>query len=356
MKIAITADNHLTSRAKNPERFLALTDIFKQCGELKVQLLIIAGDLFDQSLANYAEFEALYQANRPSDLTTVIIPGNHDRHLSRSAIAGDNLQVYSDPTIRPLNESRLVLFLPYQENRTMGEAIAPFADQLAGKRWFLVGHGDWSASQNAVDPYEQGTYMPLTAADIKRYQPEIALLGHIHLPQQSGGVFYPGSPCPLNISETGARRFLILDTDKGEVTSHRVNSQLVFFDEHLIMLPMANDLDQLEKDFSERRESWDIPVDWEDQVQIRLKISGCSHSDRQAVYHKAKDLIKPYHLYQDDGPDLQDLVHSQDQDRAEIASLFLDYLDGLDWEKGSFQPGKDQILEQALKLVYWTTT
>jgi DNA repair exonuclease SbcCD nuclease subunit len=355
LKIAITADNHLTSQAKNPERFLALADIFKQCGELGVQLLIIAGDLFDQSLANYAEFEAFYQASRPNDLTTVIIPGNHDRQLNRSAIAGESLQVYSEPTIRPLNESRLVLFLPYQENRTMGEAIAPFADQLAGKRWFLVGHGDWSASLNAADPYEQGSYMPLTTADIKRYQPEIVILGHIHLSQQSGLVYYPGSPCPLNISETGIRKFLVLDTDKGEITSQVVNSHLLFIDEHLLILPVANDLELLEKDFSKRREAWDIPGDRVDQIQIRLKISGCSYSDRQMVYDKVNELIKPYRLYQDAAPDLGDLVHSQDPDRAEITTLFMEYLDRLDWEGKSLQPDKGQVLEQALRRIYRVT-
>ena len=62
MRIAITADCHLTTRVKHPERYQALSDIFKQCKEKKVQLLIIAGDLFDSTMANYAEFEELYKS------------------------------------------------------------------------------------------------------------------------------------------------------------------------------------------------------------------------------------------------------------------------------------------------------
>jgi DNA repair exonuclease SbcCD nuclease subunit len=342
----------LTTRAKHPERFLALTDIFHQCGELGIQLLIIAGDLFDQSLPNYAEFEKLYHASHPEGLKTVIIPGNHDQQINKSGIAGDGLKVYSEPTIRPINNSRNILFLPYQDSSTMGEAIAPFIDQLADKRWILVGHGDWSARDNAADPYEPGSYMPLTAADIKRYQPEIVLLGHIHLPQRSGIVYYPGSPCPLNINETGTRRFLILDTERGEITSQTVNSQLLFFDEHFLMLPVKNDLEILEKEILDRISAWGIPQEWEDQVHLRLQISGCAHSDRDQILKKVKDIIKPFHPYRNGEPDLGGLAHSQDQDKAEITRLLKEWLDQLDWEDRPHQPGKTQVLEEALRIIY----
>ncbi|MEJ2448099.1 MAG: metallophosphoesterase [Anaerolineales bacterium] len=352
MKIAITADNHLTTRAKNPERFQAFKNILEQCGEHEIQLLTIAGDLFDKSLANYAEFEELYQANRPDDLTTVIIPGNHDLGFTQASVAGDGLQVYSEPTIRPLNDSRLVLFLPYQENSTMGEAIAPFADQLAGKRWILVGHGDWSSALNSSDPYEPGSYMPLTKADLSRYQPEIVFLGHIHLPQNSDTVYYPGSPCPLNITETGTRRFLVLDTTRGEVASHLVESHLLYFDEQIIMLPVKNDLEILERDLEERIKTWSIPDGWEKFVKVRVKIKGCAYSDRQATLDKTKELLKPYQLYDELGPDLRELVHNQDPDRAEITAKFKNWLDDLQWATQFDLPDKTEILEQALRIIY----
>ena len=56
VKIAITADNHLTTKTKNPERFKTLEYILKRCSELKVKLLIIAGDLFDQNIPYPREF------------------------------------------------------------------------------------------------------------------------------------------------------------------------------------------------------------------------------------------------------------------------------------------------------------
>ncbi len=354
LKIAITGDNHLTTRAKHPERFQALEDIFRQCGQQKIQLLLIAGDLFDQSLANYHEFEELYRAARPDDLATVIIPGNHDRHLRGSALAGEGLQVYSEPTLKPLNDSRGILFLPYQENQTMGEAIAPFADQLTGQRWILVGHGDWTKGVNSADPYEPGVYMPLTGADLRRYQPEIVFLGHIHIPQDSAVVYYPGSPCPLNITETGLRRFLILDTDQGKITSQRVEAPLVYYDEHFFMLPGDDDLIHLERDITQRIESWNLPRGWENRVQVRLKISGSASSDRQKILASVKELFAPYSLYQDSGPNLADLVHSKDPDRTEIALQVKDWVDKLDWQEKPGNPAKSLILECALRMIYRT--
>ena len=166
MKIAFTADNHLTTRSKNPERFQALENIFKQCEENGVQLLVIAGDLFDQDLPNYAEFEELYHSSRTGDLTTVIIPGNHDQWLSQGALLGEGLIVYSEPTIAAPYRFEEDPIFTFQENKTMGELIAPFADELQEERWILVSHGDWTAGINTPDPYEKGLYLPLTRTDL----------------------------------------------------------------------------------------------------------------------------------------------------------------------------------------------
>ena len=352
MKIAFTADNHLTTQSRNPERFQVLANILQQCGENQVKLLIIAGDLFDHSLPNYSEFEALYKKYRPPDLTTAIIPGNHDKDLNPGAIAGDGLLVYSESVLQPLNDSRKILFLPYQGNQTMGMAIAPYADDLIDQRWILVGHGDWTSGINTPDPYEKGTYMPLTRMDLKNYQPEMVFLGHIHLPQDGKEVSYPGSPCPLNISETGLRRFLILDTDRGETTSHIVNSPLIYFDERFVILPVENDLEYLEKNIKTRIQNWDLPPGWEDRVQVRVEIAGSAISERQKILDSVKQGFKSFSFFQGNDPIMDNLTHSQDKDRAEISLQVQDWIEKLEWTEDLLNPSKSQILEEALKVIY----
>jgi len=352
VKIAITADNHLTTYAKHPQRFQALEDIYLQCGELGVQLLIIAGDLFDQSMASYADFEKLHRQARPKGLKTIIIPGNHDPGLQQEALAGEGLQVCAQPTLRPLNDARQILFLPYQEGQSMGEGIAPFADQLQDQRWILVSHGDWAAGRKTPDPYERGVYMPLTGPDLTRYQPELVFLGHIHLPQEQGKVHYPGSPCPLHIKETGVRRFLILDTAKGEISSQRVNSPLVYFDESFLVIPGLDQLARLENEIQERIAAWNLPQGWEEKVEVRVKVFGSTSSSRSEIQDLVQSCFEPFAYYQDQPPSLDQLVFSLDEDKAEIASQVQDWVAALDWDPGPKEPTKDQILGAALQLIY----
>lgn len=352
MKIAITADTHLTTMAKNPQRFQALADIYRQCGERQVQLLIIAGDLFDQSMANYADFEELYLKSRPDDLTTIIIPGNHDHMLQKDALAGEGLFVYSEPTLRPLNDSRQLLFLPYQNHQSMGEGIAPFADSLLHQRWILVSHGDWSSSVNTLDPYERGVYMPLTRPDIKLYQPELVFLGHIHCAQNDGIVYYPGSPCPLDITETGTREFIILDTQRGEVSSHLVNSPLVYFDESFLIIPGSNELEWLQDEIHKRINTWNLPAGWEDRVQVRVQVYGSASTSRDEIKGVIERNFAPYKFYKDQPPALDQLIFSLDEDKAEIASQIQEWVQALEWDPGPDKPNKTQILQEALKIIY----
>lgn len=352
MKIAITADVHLTTQSKNPERFQALANIIKQCEENDVHLLVIAGDLFDKDLPNFAEFEELYSSSRTGDLTTVIIPGNHDKHLSQGALLGEGLLVYSELTLQPLNDSRKILFLPYQDNKTMGELIAQFAEKLQGQRWVLVSHGDWTAGINTPDPYEKGLYLPLTRTDLDTYQPELAFLGHIHLAQQDQNLYYPGSPCPLDISETGLRRFLILDTDRGEVTSRLVDSPLLYFNERFVMLPTEDGLDLLLKDIHNRIEIWNLPEGWENKVQLRVEISGSSSIDRQKVINGINKAFSGFSYYKNEEPQLSELAYNVDPDRIEISNQISTWINDLDWNDPPGMPTKMQILDQALKIIH----
>jgi DNA repair exonuclease SbcCD nuclease subunit len=351
LKIAITADNHLTTQSRNPERFQSLANILKQCGETQVQLLIIAGDLFDQSMPNYAEFEALYKKYRPPGLTTAIIPGNHDEDLNQNNITADGLIVHNEPQLLPLNNTWNILFVPYQKGQTMGSVIAPFLAELTGQRWILIGHGDWSPGIRTPDTYEPGVYMPLTRPDLALYKPGLVFLGHIHLPFDGEKVHYPGSPCPLNVSETGLRRFLLLDLDQGKITPKLVDSSLLFFNERFIMLSRENELKLLKKQMKDRIKSWELPAGWEKRVQVQVEIAGFA-AGRDSVKKLVKEIFSPFSFTDNGEPDLKNLYHKPDPDREQIALEIQDWIKELEWTESSSAPSKTEILEEALKVIY----
>jgi len=350
MRIAVTADLHLTTRKEHPDRFAALADILRQSGRLAVDWLIIAGDLFDQSRQNFADFEKAYKAAHPAGLPVSVIPGNHDPELKAGALAVEGLEVVSEPSLRPAGDDFNLLLVPYRAGTAMGEHLPPFAGQLKPRRWALVSHGDWSGGLRGADPGEPGVYMQLTRGDLAAHQPAVALLGHIHAPYDGSPVYYPGSPCPLDINETGLRRFLIFDTQTLAVTGQRVDSPRIYFNETVVMLPVEDEAATLREQLQKRIRDWGLPEGWEDRVRVRMRIGGYS-IDRAAVDKVAREAMAAFTFY-GEGPDLLALGHTQDADRIEIARQVQEWIAALEWKQDPGEPSKDEILSEALAVIY----
>jgi len=352
MRIAITADVHLTTTSKHPERHKALENILQQAGEEKVRTVIIAGDLFDVSHPVYSEFETLCQDSRFRDLRIYVIPGNHDLDVSPEAVAADNVEVIVEPRLLELDDSGLkFLLVPYNAHTSMGEQIAPFVDDLTPNRWILVGHGDWAEGLHTPNPYEPGVYMPLTRKDIEAYQPTKVFLGHVHVPSDHDRIHYPGSPHPIDITETGYRRFLLFDTKSFDVESRKVETDVIYFDAHLVVLPVEDEKAFLQDQVSGLIKRWAIDEADRDKVQVRVTVSGYS-SDRKALTKTLKKAFSPLRFYDDSPPDISGVHVANDVDRNYIAEKTRAQIEAMDWPDGPDEPARDEILLAALHLIY----
>jgi DNA repair exonuclease SbcCD nuclease subunit len=318
---------------------------------MKVQLLIIAGDLFDQNIPNYAEFEDLVNNHRPPDLTIAVIPGNHDPNLRPEILSSNGVIIHDEPALLPLNHSWKILFIPYQPNTDMGSKIASFASDLIDQRWILIGHGDWSPGIKKPVSNEPGVYMPLTRSDLILYKPELVFLGHIHLPYQGEKVYYPGSPCPIDSTETGLRSFLVADLKSGEISTELVDSPLIYLMERFVMLPRKNELSDLKKQLKTRINSWNLPSGWENRVHLRVSVTGIA-SDRKAVQETVREGFSDFQLIGENNPNLDQLYHLSDPDRDLIAQRVQDWVADLDWPESPTSPSKIEILHEALKVIY----
>lgn len=354
MRIAITADLHLTTRKSHPERFRALQDLLRQCAEQQVDELVIAGDLFDSSQRNFAEFEKAYAEARPDGLPVRVIPGNHDPQLTSGALTGDGLEVLDEPTLRRVNGDFQLVFVPYREHTSMGEHLPAFRNLLEPGGWALISHGDWTAGRRSSNPYETGTYMPLSRSDVEAFGPAAVLLGHIHAPTDDPPVHYPGSPCPLDINETGLRRFLIFDTETRTVTAQLVDCPRLYFNETVVMLPVEDEPAYLQGELRQRIEAWGVPKGWEDRVRVRLRIVGYS-GDRAAIEAAARKALKAFAFYEG-SPDLDDLNHAADLDRIHIARQVRQWIDELSWADrpgaGASEPSAEEIALEALRVIW----
>lgn len=350
MRLGITADLHLTSEDEHPERFRVLEDILHQCGELGVEGLVVAGDLFDESPHNVADFEVAVKRARPDSLPITILPGNHDANLRPEALAVDGVEVINEPELRSGGEGDPVLLVPYAPGTTLGEHLAAFEGKVTPRRWSLISHADWMGGLRAPDPHEPGIYMPLNRADLQAYQPATVLLGHIHIPWDQPPIHYPGSPCPLDVTETGLRRFLIHDTVAQTVTPQLVNCPLVYFDETVVMLPVEDEQAYLEHELNSRIQAWGLPDGWDKRVRVRLRLIGYS-ADRGAAEKTVRKCLAGFSFYEG-SPDLADLNLADDPDRIEIARQVKNWIDALAWPGEHKEPNRADILREALTVIY----
>jgi len=350
LKIAITADLHLTSRKDHPGRYHALENILQQMLEEEIGSIIIAGDLFDESSRNYSEFERLCQNPKFKSIHFHVIPGNHDSRLSNRMISNKNVVVYSEPEIQKFGPMPFLL-LPYKKDKSMGEVIASFSSELNPNEWILVGHGDWVEGMREPNPVEPGVYMPLTQMDVESFKPLRAVLGHIHKPMDTNVIHYPGSPCPCDITETGKRRFLIVDSENGEVIVRNVDSDVIYFDESFVVYPVEDEQVYLRNQVALRMERWGIDESEKAKVEVRVKVSGYT-SDKRKLMSTLKECFAGISFYQKGEPDISEVSVSDDVERAEIAQRVSRKIRELAWPEDEGQPRKDQMLFEALRVIY----
>lgn len=350
MQIAITADLHLTTRENHPERYHALENILQQMLDAGMEKLIMAGDVFDETAKNYADFDSLFSQPPYRSFEIFLIPGNHDARLSNAFITAANVEVITEPVIKQFSSGVKFLFLPYNKDKTMGEEIAANVSELPPNQWILVGHGDWSEGLRETNPAEPGIYMPLTRSDIETYQPAKVILGHIHKPMDGGRVFYVGSPCATTIAETGYRRFLILDAE-GDLTPQQVETDVIYFNETFVVLPVKNEEAYIRKQISQRIKSWSLLEKDVPKVRVRIRVLGYT-ADKRALMRVLKDAFNRFRFYENGEPDMTKVSVADDVNKAEIATRVSDWIERVHLNGNDDKPGKDEILLEALHVIY----
>jgi DNA repair exonuclease SbcCD nuclease subunit len=341
MRIAVTADLHL--RESNPERLENLNVLIEYLLSQKIQLLIIAGDLFDTTDESYAQVDAL--AGNYPEIRLMIIPGNHDASLRAGMFAAKNVQVIGKPSLKRIDE-QLFLFLPYREGSTIGETIATLkeSEQLRRRSWILISHGDFTAPRPQDSGRERG-YFPLTREDLARYKPTKVILGHIHAPNSlQDPVLYPGSPYPIAEDEFGQRRLLIVETETAVVTEQLLSYPPLHMRAEFFLIPDGFEEKQIETQLEA------ILQGNPENLRLQVVLRGYT-TDRNRASKIVEKLLTDRKISYS-GVNLESLRISDDESlatladtvRQRVAQLGLDYQDA--------DSLRQTVLEKALAIVY----
>ena len=265
MKIVHTSDWHIGRRfereSMEAEQRAFLVWLAGQVAEHRVDLVIVAGDIYDRSMPAedaVALLDEGLEGLLAAGAVVAIIPGNHDsaRRLgfgaSRQAHGG--VHVFADDQGQPVpwifsagDERVAVLAVPFLDPYgvpaphvdTDGSARARthqnvLADAVEAGRAHLD-HGDPLPTICVAHAYVAGAevsdserVLSIGGTDMVDVSVlagfDYVALGHLHRPQRIGGddaVAYSGSPLPYSFSEDHPKSIRLLDMDANGLTGVR---------------------------------------------------------------------------------------------------------------------------------------
>jgi exonuclease SbcD len=253
MKILHTADWHLGQiffgYDRKMEHALFLEWLKRLVGELRADVLLIAGDVFDspnppaESQKMYYHFLRDVTCENPA-LQVILIAGNHDsaarleapdplfermnisvRGIVRRTAEGE---IDFDHLIVPLHAGGCCLAVPYlrqgdyppadsyaQGVRRMYEAVYEAAESRGGPV-VAMGHLQAAGSEVSGDDRSERTVvggLECVAADSFSEGIRYTALGHLHRAQRVAGrdnVRYAGAPLPVSFAERNNRQGVVL--------------------------------------------------------------------------------------------------------------------------------------------------
>lgn len=268
MRILHTADWHLGKTLEGRSRLAEQADFIDELVELvdeeKIDLLLIAGDIYDTvnppAAAEALFYEGIERLSKGGTRPIVLISGNHD-HPDRLTASGPLLRhqgiiMVGQPTqqavtipIKRTGEEAVIAALPYPSEARLQQLLSQgneeeqirsaysarvgelFAMQAQSFRAdtvnLIMSHlyvlgGQESESERPIQVGGAYTVHPnaFLTAELASLNPQYVALGHLHRPQYVKSelpVRYSGSPLSYSFSEAGqSKSVTILDIAPGQ--------------------------------------------------------------------------------------------------------------------------------------------
>lgn len=224
MKILHTSDIHL--KEDSPERLDAFRKILSVATAEQVDLLVIAGDMFNSEEDADKLRNKLRNMLSGNSFKVLIIPGNHDQFAFRGDVNyGSDVTAVLETPYQTLNfDDVRIVAIPYAEKRIVDLATDLSASLQKEKTNVLVVHCTLDLlgmSSEGMGDEQDCKYMPVSCETLKLIGFDYVLAGHCHssykvYPIDSAKWFvYPGSPISITEKEQGKRSVNLLDTTSG---------------------------------------------------------------------------------------------------------------------------------------------
>ncbi|MBR2389013.1 MAG: DNA repair exonuclease [Clostridia bacterium] len=284
LKILHTGDLHLDSplssldfnaaeKARDSHRQV-FSKMMQYAIQEDVDVILIAGDLFDSKYVSAATKELVIKLFRDFAKPIVIAPGNHDPYslvpLYKSGALPENVRVFSTEELSRFDFDELELSVYGYAFVTSSLEHSPLAEynMALGKNpiRLLCAHAELGAPLSK--------YAPVTVSDIERFGFSYAALGHVHNPPEikSGGtpISYCGFLFGRSFDELGEGGAYLVTLDGDKTKSKRVVfSEQSFIREELDVSGAAD-----ESELSQKISDFIIEKGYGENISLRLTLVG----------------------------------------------------------------------------------
>jgi len=212
-------------RKKGDQRWKAFKEIIELAKRMEVDVLVIAGDMFDKGVDGESLRSDVRELFKNIRFKTLILPGNHDSSVFDSGrFWGNNVEVI-DNYLKPYSIGDVDFWgLPFEdikEDEVLSKIFEMNERMRNDRTNILIYHGelgDYSWMKGFGDEDDENKrYMPVKKEFFKDTKIDYVLAGHFHTKFDSiklpnGGWFiYPGTPVSITKKEVGIRSVNILD-------------------------------------------------------------------------------------------------------------------------------------------------
>jgi hypothetical protein len=130
-----------------------------------------------------------------------------------------------------------------------------------------------------------------------------------------------------------------------------VTVPILFFDESFVVVPVEDEAGDLRAQIEDRKRRWALPAEERARVRLRVTVSGYS-ANRAALRTLLSDAFDGFALYKNQEPNIDQVYNSDDVERHYIAEQVRANLKEIILPEGADEPRSDEILLEALHIIY----
>lgn len=203
------------------EQRKALKEIINKVKEENIELLLIAGDLYEQKYIRKSSIEYLNSLFKEIPHTKILIsPGNHDPYITNSFYNtfkwNENVHIFKEKIEKVDYKDVHIYGYGFTDFYCKESNIEEIKIEEPKDINILLTHGSLDGGTDDLREYN-----PLRKNKLKELGFDYIALGHIHKPyyseEKNQNIVYPGSTISLGFDELGKHGIILGDIQKNDI-------------------------------------------------------------------------------------------------------------------------------------------